>query len=110
MNPILLKETYAVTEDGLPGEALIELDTKGRHCQVLIINDGPDPINYFIDVDPEDPFPAFDEDTFSLEIGKSMSHIVEAFENLWAICDSGDTASVRVVIDKLTTHRLGTAV
>lgn len=108
MNPTLLKEAYAVDDEGLVD--IIELDTKGRICQVLIINDGPDPINYFIDVDDPDAPPTFDEDTFSLEMGKSMTHIVEAFENLWAICDTGETASIRVVVDKLPTHRYSTAV
>ena len=99
--PIVVKSSSAVTAVG-PGGSSAVITIAGVDdvaCEVTLINDGADPINYFFNVDTSIALPVFAADAFTLKISESITHRVQGLTNLFMICDMGDTATIRYLVD-----------
>lgn len=99
-SPIISKQTSAVNHIG-PGGSAAAVTFSGytaKVCDITFINDGADPVNYFVNVDPA-ALPAFSADSFTLKINESITHRTHGLSNIFMICAGGTTASVRYVVD-----------
>lgn len=98
-SPIIAKETLAVNDVGPNGIASLIYIQEAN--QLLIINDGPDPINYFIN----DGVKAFNADSFFIPMGEFCIDTIRNLQHFFVICDTGGTASVRYKAVELPTIR-----
>lgn len=98
---IIVKATSAVNATGPGGSAAritFSVDDHEVHA-VTLINDGPDPINYFFNT--SGALPTFATDSFTLKINNSIQHIFHGLDNLFMICDTAKTASVRYLVERV---------
>ena len=99
-NSIIVKSQSSVTAVGPGGVGeVISVDGGSKICQIILINDGADPINYAFNV--SGAVPVFAADAWTLKVGESVTHIENGLTNFFMICDTAETATVRYVVSEL---------